>query len=170
MKTFTGKRASKQESSDEEIIVSKNKKRKVIESDDENIDINSPKKQSTDSAIKKKRPVIESDDENLASTKPSTPASKLAKFSEKEDAGKSTQKGKTPLKAKKLDEEDDDSNQGLGIEGENKVWLHETLEFLKPENIRDVNKNRPNHPDYDSRTLYVPESFLKTCTPGRYRI
>lgn len=45
-------------------------------------------------------------------------------------------------------------------------WTHENLEFLQPDKIRDINKNRPNHPEYDSRTLYVPESYLNTLTPA----
>lgn len=45
-------------------------------------------------------------------------------------------------------------------------WLHHRLEFLKPNKIRDINKNRPNEPNYDARTLYVPEEFLNKQTPA----
>lgn len=48
----------------------------------------------------------------------------------------------------------------------NKIWTHETLDFLQPSKIRDANKNRPNHPDYDQRTLYVPNEYLDKQTPG----
>ena len=34
-------------------------------------------------------------------------------------------------------------------------------EFLKPENIKDLKGNRPDSPEYDYSTLYVPSSFLK---------
>jgi DNA mismatch repair protein MSH6 len=54
----------------------------------------------------------------------------------------------------------------LQVDNVNKVWAHETLDFLKPEKIRDKNKNRPGHPDYDSRTLHVPEDFLIKQTPA----
>ncbi|KAF2367994.1 DNA mismatch repair protein MutS clamp [Trinorchestia longiramus] len=37
--------------------------------------------------------------------------------------------------------------------------------FLLPENIKDAAGRRPDHPDYDCRTLYVPESFLNQQTP-----
>ncbi|XP_055475483.1 DNA mismatch repair protein Msh6 isoform X4 [Psammomys obesus] len=46
------------------------------------------------------------------------------------------------------------------------IWYHETLEWLKPEKRRDEHRRRPDHPDFDSSTLYVPEDFLNSCTPG----
>lgn len=45
------------------------------------------------------------------------------------------------------------------------VWPHNKLEFLKPENIKDKNGRRPNHPDYDGSTLNVPKTFLDSLTP-----
>lgn len=45
-------------------------------------------------------------------------------------------------------------------------YLHQSYEFLKPEHRRDINKNRPDHPDYDEKTLYVPERFLDDQTPA----
>ena len=44
-------------------------------------------------------------------------------------------------------------------------WYHLTLEFLKPENIMDMRRRRPDHPEYDPKTLYVPLSFKEKCTP-----
>uniref|UniRef100_A0A2K5RLM4 DNA mismatch repair protein n=1 Tax=Cebus imitator TaxID=2715852 RepID=A0A2K5RLM4_CEBIM len=46
------------------------------------------------------------------------------------------------------------------------VWYHETLEWLKEEKRRDEHRRRPDHPDFDGSTLYVPEDFLNSCTPG----
>jgi DNA mismatch repair protein MSH6 len=37
---------------------------------------------------------------------------------------------------------------------------------LKPENIKDAKGRKPSDPDYDPKTLYVPENFLKQQTPG----
>lgn len=48
----------------------------------------------------------------------------------------------------------------------NNNWLHNKLDFLKPEKIRDANKNRPDDPNYDARTLYVPQDFLNKLTPA----
>lgn len=45
-------------------------------------------------------------------------------------------------------------------------WLHNRLDFLKSENIRDVNRKRPDDPDYDNRSVYVPKSFLDDQTPA----
>uniref|UniRef100_A0A1Y1KHQ2 DNA mismatch repair protein n=1 Tax=Photinus pyralis TaxID=7054 RepID=A0A1Y1KHQ2_PHOPY len=45
-------------------------------------------------------------------------------------------------------------------------WFHERLEFLKPDKIRDINGNRSDHPDYDEKTLYVPQEFLNKQTPA----
>ncbi|XP_029087380.1 DNA mismatch repair protein Msh6 isoform X3 [Monodon monoceros] len=46
------------------------------------------------------------------------------------------------------------------------IWYHETLEWLKEEKRRDKHRRRPDHPDFDASTLYVPEDFLNSCTPG----
>ncbi|XP_021073444.1 DNA mismatch repair protein Msh6 [Mus pahari] len=46
------------------------------------------------------------------------------------------------------------------------IWYHETLEWLKPEKRRDEHRRRPDHPEFNSTTLYVPEDFLNSCTPG----
>lgn len=45
-------------------------------------------------------------------------------------------------------------------------WTHTKIDFIKPDQIRDSKGRRPNHPEYDPRTLFVPESFLKQQTPG----
>jgi len=44
---------------------------------------------------------------------------------------------------------------------------HDALpDFLKPENIKDLKGNRPDSPEYDYSTLYVPPAFLKDQTPA----
>lgn len=47
-------------------------------------------------------------------------------------------------------------------------WTHNKLEWLKPDKIRDAMKRRPDHPDYDPRTLYVPPDFYNNQTPVSY--
>ena len=44
---------------------------------------------------------------------------------------------------------------------------HLTYTFLNENKIKDKCGRRPDHPEYDSRTLYVPESHLQTQTPGQ---
>ena len=45
--------------------------------------------------------------------------------------------------------------------------IHEALpHFLKSENLKDKNKNRPDHPDYDPTTVYIPDADMKAFTPA----
>ena len=38
--------------------------------------------------------------------------------------------------------------------------------FLHPDRIMDAQKRRPDHPDYDSRTLYIPPNWFKVRFGG----
>lgn len=44
--------------------------------------------------------------------------------------------------------------------------LHQTYKFLYSPDRRDFDKRKPDHPDYDEKTLYVPPSFLDSQTPA----
>lgn len=44
---------------------------------------------------------------------------------------------------------------------------HMSLDFLQPDKVRDAEKRTREDPDYDPRTLYIPESFLSKQTPVR---
>lgn len=44
-------------------------------------------------------------------------------------------------------------------------WVHCKLDWLKPDKIKDAQKRRPDHPDYDPSTLFVPTDFYKNQTP-----
>ncbi|CDW51812.1 DNA mismatch repair protein Msh6 [Trichuris trichiura] len=46
------------------------------------------------------------------------------------------------------------------------AFRHLGFDFLRPENIMDVERRRADDPEYDGHTLYVPPSFLKSQTPG----
>lgn len=69
----------------------------------------------------------------------------------------SEQQNKSVINIK--DQKDNDAND------EPITWLHQKLEFLKPEFIKDKNRRRPNHNEYDKTTLYVPDEYLKSLTP-----
>nr|XP_042907629.1 DNA mismatch repair protein Msh6-like [Parasteatoda tepidariorum] len=58
------------------------------------------------------------------------------------------------------------SMQKNSIADEKVTYLHDKLDWLKPENMKDKSGKRKSHPDYDPETLYVPESYKKTLTPG----
>ena len=91
---------------------------------------------------------------------------------------RSNVKNKKKSNKKKKDDEDDMSN----IEEEDESAIsnedglaqndflsnpHDALpEFLKPENIKDIKGNRPDSPEYDFNTLYVPPDYLKKQTPA----
>lgn len=163
---LSGKRLNS--SDDEEIIQNKPKKRKIIDSEDDDVEnsniINSNKKEQD--VNEKKRELVSKDhtDDKIST--------KLRRFNEDSEPHIKSTPTKSKGKEQKLVQAEkevngDDSNQGgIALESDHKVYQHEKHDFLKPENIRDINKNRPNSPDYDPRTLYVPESFLKQCTPG----
>ena len=38
-------------------------------------------------------------------------------------------------------------------------------EFLKEDKLKDKHGRRPDHPEYDATTLYVPTAFMKQSTP-----
>ena len=45
--------------------------------------------------------------------------------------------------------------------------IHDALPyFLKPSNIKDKNELRPEHPEYDPTTLFIPEAAWKDFTPA----
>lgn len=48
-----------------------------------------------------------------------------------------------------------------------KVYPHTTMAFLKPDKIRDKEGRRPEDPDYNPRTLLVPEAFLRDQRPAQ---
>ena len=43
---------------------------------------------------------------------------------------------------------------------------HNTYDWLKPSKRKDKNLKPTTHPDYNHRTLYIPESYLKDQTPA----
>lgn len=138
------KRPSVQDSSDDEKILVSSKKRRVIESDDdlENTDVNALEPPTT--AVKCSVPLPKSE------TKKTKNASKT-------------------LKAKEDDEDDEmlGLNQNEAVSDKEpilkaaqvtKLWAHETFDFLKPDRIRDKEKRRPNDPNYDPRTVSLPQN------------
>lgn len=122
----------------------------------------------------KSKPTNESVDE-VARKKPSTFDSPVAKKKIKLDNN-----GSDPTKLsfeEKLNlNQNQKGTQGLAdakqTEGDSDimdtptVYLHNKLDFLKPQNIRDKNKKRPTDSGYDPGTLYVPADYLEKLTPA----
>jgi DNA mismatch repair protein MSH6 len=130
------------------------------EEDSENTSNNKPAAKSPPKAVK--RPITPEDTEPEVST----------------PKAKQTKKVAASAKGKKKDEEEamDDEPQIaekdalLMVDNMNKVWIHEELPFVQPNKIQDKNKRKPGDPDYDSRTLFVPQDFLEKQTPGKKEV
>lgn len=163
--------ADSQESDDEIIRPRKRSRIQVVEdSSDSDTDSGSAKK-----TLKQKiKNNSYSDNENDS---PNTPRHKTSKKSQSHVNGTAEkpkkllkeygfQKG-TPVKEiKDKSNFKKDSQETAVVKDIHSNWLHNDLDFLKPHKIRDINRRRPDDLDYDSRTLYVPESFLKDLTPA----
>lgn len=154
--------------SDDEIIKPKKRSRIQLVDDSSDSDSGTPKKSAKQFKFKNN---INSDNENDS---PNTPKRKTSKtLVLNGSAGKpkillkeySFQKG-TPVKDLVDNVDSKKDNQEAVVKDIHSNWLHNDLDFLKPDKIKDINKKRPTDPDYDSRTLYVPESFLKDMTPA----
>lgn len=52
------------------------------------------------------------------------------------------------------------------IEEVSKEWLHDNLDWLKEDKLKDKYGRRKSDPEYNSRTVYVPEHFKKNLTPA----
>lgn len=48
------------------------------------------------------------------------------------------------------------------------IWTHNKLEFLKPENVKDIKGRKKDNPEYDPTSLYVPKSYLDSLTPVKW--
>ncbi|XP_037810676.1 probable DNA mismatch repair protein Msh6 isoform X1 [Lucilia sericata] len=82
-------------------------------------------------------------------------------FMDKLEQLKAGSEGKTSKKQEAKCEEVITSNLDEPV-----VWPHQKLEFLKADKIKDKQGRRPDHPDYDPSTLYVPPKFLDSLSPG----
>ncbi|CAG0893054.1 unnamed protein product [Darwinula stevensoni] len=47
-----------------------------------------------------------------------------------------------------------------------KQWTHLSMDFLREDKIMDAQKRRPNDPEYDPKTLYLPEDLKGKLTPA----
>lgn len=89
-------------------------------------------------------PIKETKNNNKSKKKRNASKDESSKISEEQSKSKSNNE-LDPLKAKELFNNPHDS----------------LPDFLQPEKIRDKNGNRPDSPDYDCNTLYIPPEYLK---------
>ena len=71
------------------------------------------------------------------------------------------------LKLNDEPKENDKTDSSIGTDHSSINFPHLSLPFLHENKIKDKNGRRPTDPDYDSRTVFVPESHLSDQTPGQ---
>ena len=144
------------DSSDEEETINKkendtpNKRSKLNEvSENKPFVMSTPKSSNKIKVVKEK-----------ANSSPSPSTSKPA-LKEKLSmfASPSLNKSKTEMSTKKEEEKEETDEYA--------VKAHMNYSFLKPGKIMDKKRRRPDDPNYDPGTLYVPESFLNDLPPGQ---
>lgn len=157
---LVGKRSPARDSSDDEVVSKPSKKRRVLDSDDdqdsENTSNNKLNPKPEPKKIVKRSIAAENPPHELK-----TPKAKQAKVAPESAKGNK----------KKEDNVEDEPQVAekdtlLMVDNMNKVWLHEELTFMQPNKIQDKNKRKPGDPEYDPRTLFVPQDFLDKQTPG----
>ncbi|XP_064074096.1 probable DNA mismatch repair protein Msh6 isoform X1 [Vanessa tameamea] len=135
--------------SDEEVVLSNKKRKRIrlnpIDSDD-------------------------SDIENKADNKVKSPKNEVSmkqrlQESFKYEPGESPKSDKTRRVIPNVSQSKIESQESPIIADEDN-WTHCKLDWLKPDNIRDGQKRKPDHPEYDPSTVYVPMEFMKKQTPA----
>lgn len=139
------------------------KRRRIMQIVDSDSDSDSENKVVNGPAIKRTETETKTETATKTETevkpKPSSCMDKLAKFKSVDDRDAS-EKEKLRNMSEAIKKEPE------LIDDEPTVWLHLTLDFLKPEKIKDASGRRPSDANYDPRTLFVPESFLKDQSPA----
>ncbi|XP_065095501.1 probable DNA mismatch repair protein Msh6 [Ochlerotatus camptorhynchus] len=134
--------------------------------------------------VKKRRRIVmmddedecgDSDSENRVKNDKTPPKVELSSFKrlERDDTVDSPVQKKIKVETESSHEEKEDladlgeiDDNTASVLDEPMVWAHQKLDFLKPEKIKDIQGNKLGSEKYDSRTLFVPESFLNTLTPA----
>ncbi|CAH0760592.1 unnamed protein product [Diatraea saccharalis] len=118
---------------------------------------------------------IDSDDSDVENkdNKTDTPEEKLSiekklqssfKYEPTQSPKSSIQKKPAPNRTSTAPVKSDSEEKSVPLDEEN--WIHCKLDWLKPDKIRDAKKRRPDHPDYDPTTLFVPPDFMNSQTPA----
>ncbi|KAG8184513.1 hypothetical protein JTE90_002359 [Oedothorax gibbosus] len=122
------------------------------DSSESDSEIDSPKKKKRTSVVTTSLRMFNKPKSSPNNSKLSTPNSnKLTKTS-------------TPGSKQKISNGISEENQI--VENDSKEWFHDKLDWLKNENIRDRIGKSKLDPDYNPKTLYVPNDFKKSLTPA----
>ncbi|CAF4614398.1 unnamed protein product [Rotaria socialis] len=184
-RTLNARNESDNEDDDEpKLRVSKSQNRKraaILDSDEEETE--NARMDVDVTPISKK--TIQKDAKTKANNSTKTSRKKKAEESEDEEVlyndGSEEQSDQNESEPEEYDEDEDDENQTKTPKRRtttlNKTkrppkhvndsnFTHLSLEFLKDGHRRDANRRLHTDPNYDSRTLYVPEEYLNSVTPA----
>ena len=128
------------ESDDEEPKKTKSKKK---EDSDFEMDVSTQDDSIVSEGVSEEEMKTESEEE-ASPKKPKKKSKPVAKSVSTKSNGNTTIAGFASFVA------DDDDEDAV-------VYLHETLNWLKPDKIKDIDGNSPNDDNYDPTTLKVPE-------------
>ncbi|XP_067118843.1 DNA mismatch repair protein Msh6 [Centruroides vittatus] len=107
------------------------------------------------SPVKKEKPRNKKRTKSIAKSVPATPTS----------LNRSPVSSDTKAKLSMFASSDSPKNRNIENGGE-KIWPHLKLDWLKSHQRKDIQGRSPSDPDYDPRTLFIPESYKKTLTPA----
>ena len=147
---------------------------KEVEQDPKSLDINVNKTFQGTAAKYQTKPVEAETPSNNKKEKSRSRSRSRSRTKTNQKKKKTTGKKKNADntdEAEDLSEEDNDesaiSNEEALAKTDFHANPHDALpDFLKPENIKDKKGNRPDSPEYDCNTLFVPPDFLKKQTPA----
>ncbi|XP_050523673.1 DNA mismatch repair protein Msh6 [Daktulosphaira vitifoliae] len=170
-KTIEKRRQKHEESDeDEDIQLPKKKKRRLALEE-----ISDDEEDSGDEYIPDKKATVESETESEDSVEESDEDSFINDDSDGESPMNKVSKSK-PKSIKSNRKLNGKKSFVSNVEKSNKEiikgvvdhdnWPHLKLEFLKSDKIRDANRKSPSEPNYNPRTLFVPEDFKQKLTPA----
>lgn len=154
----------KKENSDYTIKIPVQKKKSKRVEDTDNVDVKAYKFEidegsNKDSHLEDEDMQSEEEEQDASNDKHPLPA---LTFQQRLDQLQKTNAELAPNSSKKSLDKIPDTFSNMD---EPTIWPHQKLEFLKPDKIKDKEGRRPDHPDYDNTTLYVPKSFLDAQSP-----
>ena len=154
----------------------KKQKRKIVDSDSEDEFIPSDEEPEEEEYVpdepivtpspKKKKKTTPSSLSSFASSSSGTKRSRT-KITPSTTSSRKRSKFSTPATTSSVTSTASTPGSGVLAMGQHAHDVDSAFSFLRPDKIRDKNRRRPDDPDYDATTLFVPPTFLKKQTPAK---
>ncbi|XP_003699487.2 DNA mismatch repair protein Msh6 [Megachile rotundata] len=106
--------------------------------------------------------VTESEPETVSEEESPEKKRKVSNNSRGRQGARTKKNGKEDKKESKLSQQNQTQSSNNVVES----WPHLKYDFLQPNKIRDINRKPLSDPDYDPKTVYVPQDFLNQQTPA----